>query len=451
MVRASPYLAGLVLGASALGPLAARAEPGDHIRFGEAELTPSLTLLTSWRSNNYLTPGEIAANDAGEAERFRVRSGGFFTVTPAVRFKLNAEYVQHKLDANWEGRKYYAEELSNLDRFRNFGANSKLVILPRGVVGVKLNNSIFASGRETEAVNSEDAYITQVLSANRGSITVRPGSSMELDLGGLVNLTDFNVPPGFGIGSDAASLNTRLGVGAFYDFQWRFLPKTAIVSSLEYEAFDWENNEVRSVAPGTVSADGTLLVPDGRRLLIEAGLRGRFTERVIIGAVLGYTWMDYDATSVGLPDAKDTAGCDTPSNPVTDDLNGLPCALSGNFEVGYDISEVQRLKVGFLRQHLDVFFANYVSMNRYYLGYEGDIGDRLSLVASVDANRQSYRGGTLREDLWFRSRLDSTVHLTGWFDLTAGVWYTGRRDAEGVNSDVEYDDFNVHGGVVFTY
>jgi hypothetical protein len=427
-----------------LSGVEAQAAPGDHVRFGSAEFTPSLTLGATWRSNNYLSPGIIAAQSPQEEDKFAVRPGTHLTVIPAIALDVDASRVKYGLTAFWEGRKFLKPELSNLDRWRNSGLRSQLAILPQAVVGVKLENGFNITGREADAVNSEDAYISQLTSANRLALTIRPGASMEIDVGGLFNAQRYDVPPGY-LGGANANLNNRLGYGAYSDFRWRFLPKTAIVARAEYERFDWAEQEVATNADGNTEVGGTIDVYDGSSFLVEGGLRGRFTERLVIGAVVGYTGLYYQAPT------EDTGGCSDPSDGSSADLNGFPCALHGNVEVAVDITERQRIRTGYLRQHQDVFFTNYVTMDRVYLGYNGNYGKYVSLNLMGDYALQAYKGDVLRDDNWFRIRSDVTTHATAWMDVGVGVWYTGRRALDAAFATSEYDDVNVHGTIKVFY
>lgn len=440
--RISSLLAVVGLSCSRVG----LAAPGDHVRFGNAELVPSVGFLGTWRSNNYLSPGVVAAGNSSELrEQYRVRPGFNLSISPSLGLTVDGNRVKYSLRAGWEGRKYFSEELANLDRWRNTNIRSQLVALPKSVVGVKLGNSLVISGREADAVNSEDAYITQLQNDNRASLTIRPGSSMELDVGGLFNVRDYKVPPGF-IGGNSANLNNRLGYGAFGDFRWRFLPKTAVVAKFEYEKFDWDKQVVATSADGRTDSGPVIDIYDGDTISFEGGLRGRFTDRLVLGAVIGYTAIRYDSP------VQDTGGCEDPaSDGSSADLNGFPCALTGNAEIGFDITERQRLRVGFLREHMDVFFSNYLSMNRYYIAYSGDYGKYVSLKLVGDYSLQGYHGDVAREDHWYRLRGDVVAHANAWLDFSFGTWYTGRRVTDPRWATSEYDDVNVHVGAQFTY
>lgn len=446
----------------------AAAAPGDHIKVSGGELIPSLSLNTSWRSNNYLTPGAAYSSE----DRFRAIAGTSLSAVPSLKLRTRGRYLNVDALALYEARKFLKEELTNLDRFNNVNLGLQTVILPEAFVGAKLSSNLRIVGRESEAVNSDDAYLQQTTSRTAGSVTVRPGSSLEIDVGGTFDIRDVRTPQPLE-GTNSFSLNSSQGYGFLGNLTWKFFPKTALVATVERSYFNWENNTtvLYDRADGPVDPNrfpgvlpfvleegtqGLLYVPDGKLLRAEGGIRGRFTEKLIIGAVLGVTRIIYDEKLDGSFTKEDRAGgCAVPERgtkaTVGDDLIGLPCSLSGNFEIGYDIAKDQRIVVGFLREHQDVFFTNYLSMNRSYLSFTGRVGDRLKPTVGAEYNHQSYHGQVERTDGWFRTKGDVAFRTAPWLDLTGGVWYTGRRSVGGEFGSVEYDDVNVHAGLVFSY
>lgn len=461
MSRAAPALL-------ALSSTAAVAGAGDHVKVAGGELIPSVSLTSTWRSNNYLTPG--AAYDS--ADRFRTIPGFNLSISPSLKLKTRSRYLNVDALAVYEARKFFKEELQNLDRFNNVNLGLQTVILPEGFVGGKVGTSLRVTGRESEAVNSDDAYLQQTTSRTNAALTVRPGSSLEIDVGGTFDVRDVKTPQPLD-GTDNYSLNSSQGYGFLGNLTWKFFPKTALVATVERSYFDWDNNTtvLYDRADGPVDPNrfpgvlpfvledggqGLLYVPDGKLLRVEGGIRGRFTEKLIIGAVIGATRIIYDDKLDGSFAKEDRAtGCDVPTRgtqaTVGDDLIGLPCTLSGNLEVGYDISKDQRFVVGFLREHQDVFFTNYLTMNRTYATFTGKVGDRLKPVVGAEYNQQNYHGQVERTDGWIRAKGDLAVRTAPWLDVTTGVWYTGRRSVGAEFGEVEYDDVNVHAGLVFTY
>lgn len=475
----------------------AEAGAGDHVRFGSGgEFTPSLSLAGVYRTNNYLTVGDRFGSDPEDA----AVGGMHLNVRPQLSLDWKSRNLELGFDAGYDMRKYFRQELTNLDRYRNYDARIRMNILPQAIVGVKLDSGIQVTGRETEAVNSQDAYLQQLVFRNTGTITLRPGNAMELDVGGMFEVRDIKVPDGFVQTpgeNPSASLNARQTGGIVSTFNWQFLPKTAIVAAFERSRSRWSSNEIAASGDGVGdfaiqydpdsgsfepcseadvwgAADCFLPVPNGVFTTFNAGIRGRFTEKVVLGAILGFTRATFDSTTVGAPvfdqdvydatgeielaerqamaEAGDTSCIDRgASDGVNDDLRGFPCSLNGNLEIRYDLRKNHTLTWGFLREAQPVFFTNYMNLNRYYVGYRGRFADRHSLTVSFDANQQFYRGQVIRDDLWFRTRADVGWGIQKWLVVDTGVWHTARRSADGAYSDIEYDDVNFHAGVTLTY
>jgi hypothetical protein len=422
-----------------------------------------LAIMGTWRSNNYLTPGAAYDSD----ERFATTPGMNLSVVPALTLKSRTSALHADVTAAYEARKYLSEELSNLDRFRNVNAKVGLTILPEAIVGAKLGSSFVVTGRETEAVNSDDAYLQQMTSKTQGTLTVRPGSSMEIDLGGTFDFRDIDTPPS--VSPDGYNLNTSTGYGFVGAFNWRFFPKTAIVGSVERTIFNWDNNVVTlydtangpidpnryaGVLPFALLQDGkyVLYKPNGKQLKVEGGLRGRVTERLVVGVIGGFTRLVYDETLDDSFNAEERkGGCTNPDRgteeAVGDDLVGFPCSFSGNLEATYEITKNQKVLVGYLRQHQDVFFTNYLSMNRVYASWSATLADRWRPGLGAEYNGQSYHGQVDRKDGWFRVKTDLAYRVLPVMDLQVGTWYTGRRSIGQEFGNVEYDDVNIHFGI----
>jgi len=471
----------MAMGAMALSANVAHAAAGDHIRFGNGgEFTPSLSIAGVYRTNNYLTVGSTF----GETDEDAAVGGMHLNVRPGLALDLESRAVILGIDAGYDLRKYFREELTNLDRYQNANGRIQLVVLPQAVVGFKLDTGISVSGRETQAVNAQDAYLQQLVSRNQATLTVRPGDAMEIDVGGVFELRTIKVPEGFATvdGAPTANLNSRASSGLVSTFNWQFLPKTAIVAGFERMNSRWESNAIAAsgqgvgtfaIEPGgggfvmcdpddsgSGSDDCFLPVPNGVFTTFDAGIRGRFTPRLVLGAVVGFTRATFDASTVSSPQSNtamtdtedsDKCGAKGEADGVNDELVGFPCMLNGNIEIGYEVRDGHVFTVGFLREAQPVFFTNYLNLNRYYVGYVGKFADRHELSIGLDANQQDYRGQVTRDDLWFRTRGDMAWGIQKWLTIDTGVWYTGRRSAGGEFPEIEYDDINVHAGVTLVY
>jgi hypothetical protein len=491
MPKCADVIPVVLLGGLTLGHGPAWAGAGDHVRLGSGgELIPSLAVAGVYRTNNYLTVGERFGSDPADA----AVGGLHVNIRPQLLLDWKSSALNVGLATGYEARKYINQELSNLDRFRNVNGRLKFGVLPESVVGANVDTSVVVTGRETEAINADDAYLQQMVFRTTGTVAIRPGAAMELNVGGSFEAKSITVPEGFVQNPGAAptaNLNARSAGGVLADFKWQFLPKTALVADFERYSTTWDSNQITAGGAGVgdfaIQADGAgaytlcdpfdaagdsdcfLPVPNGVFTSFNAGLRGRFTEKVVIGAVLGFTRADFDSTSVQAPlvdpdtgelsasqamvETGDPAKCGETgaADGVNDDLRGFPCSLNANLEVRYDFRESQSLTAAFLRDSQPMFFTNYMNMNRYVVGYTGRFADRHVASLNFDFNQQFYRGQVVRDDLWYRARADVDWGLQPWLVLNTGVWYTARRSADKAYSSIEYDDINIHGGLTVSY
>ena len=137
------------------------------------------------------------------------------------------------------------------------------------------------------------------MNSSTAKVSLRPGSSLEIDVGGTYSSTSTMCPVmHLRLGSPA--LNSRTAYGPGVDLKWAFFPKTSIVASYTQTWFDWENNLVDTKGDGINIAEfgETLGVPDGSEWRATLGLRGRLTEKLVLGLIAGYGQMTYDETSV---------------------------------------------------------------------------------------------------------------------------------------------------------
>jgi hypothetical protein len=456
---------GLGLMAATWSPLAF-AQDGDPPQAAGTDVSPGIAVETFWRSNLYLQEGEASGGEAAT-------SGFGIQAKPSLRVETRTQQVRMKLGLGYSARKMIPKsgssddasiaDVTNLDRFNLVSGNIGLVLLPESVVGVKIADRASLTGRETEAVSATDAYLMTFRNTGKGTLTVRPGSSLELDVGGTIENRMYTLPECV-LDSDGCqniegtpSLNTRLGYGFVADLNWRFFPRTAVVASFQKGAFSWANNFVNTQGDGLNANElGNYLgVPDGKVWHLEGGLRGRFTEKLVLGAVIGYTSMTYDEDSV-LEDAanqSDALDIDTSATEAgfDADLKGFPAAMTANVEAGLDLTEDQRLILSYNRNFEDVFFTNYVGYDRFSVTLAGKAFDRMKYDFQVMYRLESYKGEVDRTDHFIRGAGDLGYVATDWMDITGGVWWTRRASAKGTDPDIEFDDTNVHMGVSLSF
>ncbi len=453
--------------ASALWSGAAAAAPGDHIRSGNAELTPAIGVWGGWRSNVYLQEGELGGG-------VPVQPGAFIEVKPSLKLKVESQDVKLKLGAAYSPRLYLNSELSNLNRFSFFDVGGQLHLLPSSVVGLKLNEAFNIFGRETEAESADWAYLTVLDNSASGYLSVHPGSSMEIDLGGRFDFTDYKTDEdtnplvtGQGGALGLASLNSRMAYGPRAALSWKFLPKTAYLFEYSQSWYRWKDNFLYARGDGLNPSpennfNAYLGIPDSMELRLSTGLRGRFTEKLILGLQLGLVRMTYDEQSV-IDDAADSAvgvdlGNDTNASAQGFDQD-LKAGLGVDAEIGYDFVKDNRVTLGYRRDYADIYFTNFVAYHQFTVAYSGLVAERLKPELSMSLRRETYQGEIARLDNFLRFRGDLTYKITKYLDVSGGAWWTQRASVDtpgddallDANGSIEYDDVNVHLGLTFTY
>ncbi len=421
---------------------AAAAEPGDHIGTETVQLVPSVQLLGHHRTNVYLQEGTIGGGEAATP-------GTALTLHPALTLKADGSDVLFELGAGYTAKKYLQADVTNLDRFKDFDIKTNLVLLRNAVVGLKVQDQFHLNGFESEADKADDPYVQILRNNGSGQLTVRPGPSLELDLGGNFSYTDYDTVR-------TSSDNTRVGYGPAADVKWKFLPKTALVGKWEMEWFNWDNNFI--VPEGdTVSSDyGSYLgVPDGRILRLEGGIRGRFTERLVLGLVAGYGSAIYDEQSV-IDDGSTEGGSastelDAATQGFDSDLKGFPDGLLAGVDVSYSPLESQSIMFGYRKDFQDVFFTNYVAYNRVNLGYEGLFAERYGVGANLSYRYENYAGEVDRNDHRIVTSTNFRYVATKYLDVNAGVAWRRRASADQSHPDIEFDDVDFSFGATFTY
>lgn len=427
---------------------AAAAEPGEHIRAGAAEITPAVSLEGAYRSNVYLQEGEIGGG-------VPVTPGALLSVRPTLGVKVDSDTLVFALDAGYNARKYLNPDLSNLDRFNFFDIGAGASILPKGMFGLVLRNDLMLSGRETEATTAADAYILALTERASGKLVFRPGSSMELGLGGALDIQDYNTPGATNTFA-TTNLNSRFGYGGIADLQWRFFPRTALVADAEWGRFTWQDNILNAQGSGQSDDDlGDFIgIPDGRYWRATAGLRGRFTEKLVLGVGVGYGVLIYDEQSV--IDGAQLDGISGPEvNPAVSnfgaDLKGFPEGLLLRGDLAYEITPKQKFVLGYARDFQDVFWTNYVQYHRFTVAWKGTFADRVTGTFDTMIRREAYGGEATRDDNYLRSQVGLALHTTKWLDVTAGQSWQRRSSVGGVNPSVEFDDFTTTLGLRATY
>ncbi len=437
----------LALALSGWGGAVAWAGPGDHIRAGNAEIIPAVEFRVVRRSNLYLTEGtsiDVDGNLVGAEEQ----SGTALRVHPSLTIGVDGEDTTLDFNLDYNAVKYLEEEHQNLDRYKDVELGFGFRTLNNAPVGIKLNERFNIAGREMEASYAADAYINHVRSHTSGRISLRPGSSLELDVGGNFNYDKYDVSAG-SAAEGSPGLNSRVGYGPAADLKWRFFPKTAIVGSYSRTDFTWENNLVDTRGDGLTETEfgDSLGIPNGSEWKATLGLRGRFTEKLVLGLIGGYGQMDYDETSVQGQDSEGSAA----TQGFDRDLKGFPEGLISIVELGYHPVESQSVTIGYRKAFQDVYFTNFVDFHNAFVRYEGMFADRVGAKFNLGYRYEQYLGEVTRDDHVLNLTGDFAYRVTKFMDVSAGFGWKQRGSADGDHPDIEYDDTLFSVGLTAAY
>ena len=454
---ASPFLV-LVTASSAF------AAPGDHIGSEDVQIIPAIELGATHRTNVYLQEGEIGGG-------VPVSNGTALSLAPSLGIRAKNSDLVFSFDFLYEARKYLQSGVTNLDRFNNFDLGAGLQIFPDSKVGLRIGDRFSITGHEAEDESgvSESAYQQHLLNDLGAFITVRPGGPLEFDVGGKLQVDQWNVPEEFKSqatdrgtdleiqsGLSGPALNSRLGYGPALEGKWRFFPKTAVVADFNYQWFNWSDNIVDAQGDG-ISAEEIgdfLAVPDGSQWRARAGLRGRVTPKLVVGVLAGFGQALYSEDSVteqatelglgGSAEFADTVGYGA-------DLKNFPAGLLAEVEAEYEFIEDQAVILSYRRDFQDVYFTNFVGYDRAMLTYKGMFAERFGLEASGAYRFERYLGEVSRNDNVIKADLEGEYLIKEYLSARLGVGWTERASADGAHPEIEYDDVRFQGAVRFTY
>jgi hypothetical protein len=450
------------------GSAAAQSQSGESQGGGD-QITPSLKVEGVYRSNVYLQEGEVGGGSP-------VTPGFYLTARPELGIRLHDTSVAHlDLSAAYAARKYLTEGLSNLDRFNDFDLGAKVVVGPGSMLGLSLKDRFTLKGYETEATFAEVAYLQRMENDARGLLHFRPGPGMEIRGGGSFEYEDYENYFETSI-FKTPELNTRLAWGPQAAIDWKFIPMTSFVASYSYSAFYWRDNFVVTQGENLTATDDlgdNVGIPDGTMSQFTMGLRGRFTRRLVVGAVGGFTTMVYDEDSV-IEDASNDEGIDgasTDIDPETEgfgqdlklrcdegstDCSAFPSSFTANIDASYELNDSNAFTLSYRRDFQDVYFTNYVAFHQLSLSLDLLMWNRLGLAAAFNYRFEDYEGEVDRSDHLFRARLDTNIAIVKGVTLGLGGWWTQRASAStgdggAPNPYIEFDDVNIHAGLSFSY
>lgn len=434
----------------ALMSLPAAADPGDHVRLGSSgELIPTLQTAIEYQTNPYLEEGgEGAEPDPGVALR----------VTPRVDLNLSTEELNLSLSSAFGIRQYFNPLLAPLNRYSDVDLALGVNLLPHGAVGLKLQDDLSNRSRAAE-INADaaleagtlpdSANINHLSNTSLAQVSIHPGTALTVDVGAHVLLDGYRIPEGI-ISATSVQTNQKIGFGPDLDVNWRFFPKTAIVADGSMEFFNWRENLIET--GGNSELGDYVGKPDGWSARMAAGLRGRLTEKTLIGLLVGYGGINYDPDSVaeGASGSEAAAELDGTSAGYDLDLKGAGGILA-IAEGSWTPSENHNFTLGVRHDFSDVYFTNYVNYFNVFARYQGRYFERLGVQTDLTWRLENYRGEVTRDDAYVRGRLDLAWRTLSWMDIGAGMIWSHRGNRDGDHPEVDYSNLAIIGGVTLTY
>jgi hypothetical protein len=453
-----------VLGAIGLLALvpAAQAAPGDHIRAGDAIITPSVMTGLEYHSNVYLEDGY----------REPIVGAPAWVVSPRAKVDLDRPDWKFEFGAGYTLKIFFDTapkdgiNVPNLNQYSNFDANLGLNGLTRSLVGFRLEDrfEIKNSPAETQTAEGNSNIVTTSNDLN-GGLVVRPGSALEIGLLGQVGFDNYNIPEALLEEGTNPNLNNRINYGPILDAKWQFLPKTALISTTSLNWNRWNDNLVSALGPDTGVDYGEYLgKPNSIIWKTLWGVKGQVTPKIAVQLQAGYGQAWYDEATVldeagSLPASSaelDLTGVDQNSENFARDLKSFKEGLLLNTQVSWAPVSGQNVILGYRKDFQDAFFTNYVAFNYLFFRYEGVYGKRVGATGEVTYRLDGYHGEVHRLDSNVAVKVAGAYRITDWLSTGLSAGWSERACADAncggdqfYNS--QYDDFWGQVGITFTY
>ncbi len=421
----------------------ALAAPGDHIKAGDALITPQIDVGVEYRTNAYQTQDpalNIPVTNLRVAPALTISAN-----TPTTEFQLNG-MSELRYVVSTSGRYGLVDGRDrrvNLDRFNDFNVSTGLRLNKGAPLSFNLSDNIGLRNNPAQAGGARgtgSAYHSQLRNDLRGAAVLRTGPAVDATLTGMWAWDNFLVA---GTSENGyRGFNRRHTVGSILEGKWTFFPRTAVVADVGYYYHGWAQNVVATPQPAPYTGEDlgeTLVLPDSHFLKARAGLRGRITPKlVVIGTVgVGDAWYFANAAAIASAD-----GDEWEANPAL--IQGLLATVQAR----YDLSPGNRITAGYQKDFEDSWFTNYMAYNSLYATLENRFGPRFGTTLSFDTRFESYVGEVTREDILVRGKGDISYGILDFASVSGGVWWTRRVSDRAI---MEYDDVNVHALLNFTY
>lgn len=446
-----------MVGLSCLAPHV-RAEPGDHVRIGDATLTPSVMTGVEYHSNVYLEDGYRDAVTGAPAWLLNPRAKVDLD-RPDWKFELGAGYT---LKLFFDTAPKDGINVPNLNQYSNFDANLGLNALTRSLVGVRLDDRFEVKNSPTETQTAEgNANIVTTSNDTNAGVVVRPGSALEIGVLGRLGVDNYNVPYALLEDGTNPNLNNRVTYGPVIDAKWRFLPKTSLTSLSSVTWNRWNDHLVSALGPDSGVSYGEFLgKPDSVIWKTLWGVRGQVTPKVAIQLQAGYGQGYYDEQSVldeasSIPSSSSELDLIGEENFATD-LTGFSQGLLVNAQVSWAPVAGHNFILGYQKDFQDAFFTNYVLYNYGLFRYEGTFAKRLGATAEFTYRLDGFHGEVARHDSNVTAKVTAAYKITDYLSTGLAGGWTERACADASCQDdqfyfTQYDDFWGQLGITFTY
>jgi len=408
---------GIALGFLMAGA-SASAAPGDHLRAGDAVITPSLGVGFEYRTNAFRSDSQAQGTGA-----LRIAPGLAVTAeSPQVLFAFDGKYALRKYlflaNPNNVGQAEISRQISNLDRFNAFNVSADLQALRDRQISLRLNDTAVLRNNPNDSVpDSDDPYATQFRNSLTGGIVGRPGPALSFDLGGTWRYSTFFVPSGV---EQRDPLNSRNSFGPTLNIKYAFLPRTAYVVEARFTVNQW-------ATPTATLGDQSFPTPNSQHLQALTGVQGRISERLRLVLKGGYGTAWY-------ADGNNLSA-----------VNGLLLAMQAD----YDATKQHQITLGYRKSFIDSFFTNVAAHNSLYARWSGQYGERLSSNLTYGLRFENYDGEVVqRNDIVNQLRFALNYKANDWVTPSLSGGWLGRSSSDAI---VEYNDVRVLLGATFQY
>ncbi len=402
----------------------AQAQPGDHIRFGQSSLAPSLAMGVAFESNPYRSAS------AGVPS-------AHFSLIPGAKLTTRAPDVHVDLGARYLLQKYFRREQSNLDRFSNFDLNGRVHLFPSGRLGILLADDASLRSRNTERPGARIAYYNHFRNHALGGLVIAAGPVMRLIPTGSWTVDRYAIGA-FGGESGLLPFNERHAFGPHLRAEWDFFPMTALVVEGGATWQRYAENWAPTNNPGS-DLGSFIGLPDSLSWRARAGLEGRLTKRIVVVASLGYGQSRYDEASV-----EEAGGDPTGVEADLVDARGILAKV----QLGWALGPGQEIKVGYQRDFADSWFSNFLVYDEVYVGAGLRVGTRVGLDAMAKLRFEEYVGAVERDDVFIRGHLGGAWFLRDWASLDLRATWDQRLSSA---ARVSFINVGGHFGATFTY